>query len=54
MFDMAMQQSQRAQNLVRMQMERQMAEFEDYENFEDFEKFAEMQYLRAQQYNQNH
>ena len=27
MFNMAMQQSQRAQNLVRMQMERQMAEF---------------------------
>ena len=54
MFDMAMQQSRAAQNLVRMQMERRMAEFEDYENFEDFERFAQMQYLQAQQYNQNH
>ncbi len=54
MFNLAMQQSRAAQNLVRMRMEAQMAEFEDYENFEDFEEFAEMQYLQAQQYNRNH
>ncbi len=54
MFNLALQQSQAAQNMVRMRMEAQMAEYEDFENFEDFERFAEMQYRRAQQYNQDH
>ncbi len=54
MFNMAMQQSRAAQNLVRMRMEQQMAEYENYESYEDFERFAELQYLQAQQYNQNH
>lgn len=53
-FNTAIQQGQaaqqRAHELVRMQMQAQMAEYEGYENFEDFEAFAEMQYLQAQQY----
>ena len=50
MMNLAMQQSRAAQNMVRMRMESQMAEYEGYENFENFEDFAEMQYLQAQQY----
>ena len=53
-FNMAIQQGQaaqqRAHELVRMQMQAQMAEYEDYENFQDFEEFAELQYQRAEQY----
>ena len=43
MMNLAMQQSRAAQNMVRMRMEAQMAEYEGYENFENFEDFAEMQ-----------
>ena len=50
MMNLAMQQSRAAQNMVRMRMEAQMAEYEGYENFENFEDFAEMQYFQAQQY----
>ena len=55
MINLAMQQQSAAQNMVRMRMEAQMAEFENYENFEEeFEKFVEMQYIQAQQYEQDH
>ena len=33
MFNMAMQQSRAAQELVRLRMEQQMAEFENYESY---------------------
>ena len=55
-FNMAMQQSRAAQNLVRMRMEAQMAEYEGYEDFdaEQFEELMEIQYRQAQQYVEDH
>ncbi len=56
MFNMALQQSQRAQDMARMHMQAQMAELEAYEDFdfEGFDEFVGQQTLQTRQYLKDH